>query len=382
MEHDISHIKDIGDIMNICFNSRIYTNQSFINTLYGQQRKTTRSQDAGCSGTRDTLTISASGKEKLVKNTNGRTHNTNVDKSIDLKSYIVSAKKTNQKIIDNAGTQINAKTSEYMSTGKAFRGALTEKYSKLAAEAKTHSNPENYIHAKYFDKSSDYYETNLTDTERRIAYNYEMQMCRTGKINGVNYQDSLFRGKQAGVDTSSITKDCTFTVDPYSYEITVDGVDEETKMRMQNALNVGDNGKNLYKHIYYCSTQDGCESTQITKESKMKYEAYHQVYSYTGYELDKLEEKNGTYYTESGEDILDLVNHAVEDTGKVPKEYKQQMKNWIHDLVSTMSVKGWNNVSDMTLSILYGKGGLKDMKQLISYQCDADNRKRAWYSVT
>ena len=49
-------------------------------------------------------------------------HNTNVDKSIDLKSYIASAQKTNQKIIDNAGTQINAKTSEYMSTGKAFRG--------------------------------------------------------------------------------------------------------------------------------------------------------------------------------------------------------------------------------------------------------------------
>lgn len=97
--------------------------------------------------------------------------------------------------------------------------------------------------------------------------------------------------KQAGVDTSSITKDCTFTVDPYSYEITVDGVDEETKVLMQDALNVGDNGKNLYKHIYYCSTQDGCESSQITKESKMKYEAYHQVYSYTGYELDKLEEK-------------------------------------------------------------------------------------------
>ena len=115
MEHDISHIKDIGDIMNIFFNSRIYTNQSFVNALFGKQQKTTRSQDAGCSGTRDTLTISASGKEKLVKNTN-------VDKSIDLKSYIASAQKTNQKIIDNAGTQINAKTSEYMSTGKAFRG--------------------------------------------------------------------------------------------------------------------------------------------------------------------------------------------------------------------------------------------------------------------
>lgn len=210
-----------------------------------------------------------------------------------------------------------------MSTGKAFRVALTEKYSKLAAEAKTHSNPEKYIHSKYFDKNSEYYETNLTDTECRIAYNYEMQMCRTEKINGVNFQDSLFRGievdgdsvdsdkiqferalvntqisnilKQAGVDTSSI-KNCTYTVNPYSYEITEDGGNDETKALMQAALNVGDNGKNLYKHIYYCSTQDGCESFQITKKSKMKYEAYHQVYSYTGYELDKLEEKRYILY--------------------------------------------------------------------------------------
>ena len=366
--------------MNIFFNSRINANQSLLNVLFGQQQKAASSQNTGCRGTRDTLTISASGKEKLTKSTSGRTHNTSIDSSIDLKSYIASAKKTNQEIIENAGTQINAKTSEYMSTGKAFRAALTEKYSKLAAEAKTHSNPENYIHSKYFDKSSEYYETNLTDTERRIAYNYEMQMCRTGKINGVNSQISNIL-KQAGVDTSSITKDCTFTVDPYSYEITVDGVDEETKVLMQDALNVGDNGKNLYKHIYYCSTQDGCESSQITKESKMKYEAYHQVYSYTGYELDKLEEKNGTYYTESGENILDLVDKAVEDSGKVPKEFKQQMKNWIHDLVSTMSTKGWNNVPDMTLSILYGKSGLKDMNQLITYQYEADSTNRQWYSV-
>ena len=274
--------------MNIFFNSRINANQSLLNVLFGQQQKAASRQNTGCRGIRDTLTISASGKEKLTKSTSGRTHNTSIDSSIDLKSYIASAKKTNQEIIENAGTQINAKTSEYMSTGKAFRAALTEKYSKLAAEAKTHSNPENYIHSKYFDKSSEYYETNLTDTERRIAYNYEMQMCRTGKINGVNSQISNIL-KQAGVDTSSITKDCTFTVDPYSYEITVDGVDEETKVLMQNALNVGNNGKNLYKHIYYCSTQDGCESSQVTEESKMKYEAYHQVYSYTGYELDKLE---------------------------------------------------------------------------------------------
>ena len=83
--------------------------------------------------------------------------------------------------------------------------------------------------------------------------------------------------------------------------------------------------------------------------------------------------------------ILELLNQlpdsAVESSGKVPKEFKQQMKNWIHDLVSTISTRGWNNVTDMTLSILYGKSGLKDMNQLITYQYEADRMNRQWYSV-
>ena len=81
--------------MNIFFNSRINANQSLLNVLFGQQQKAASSQNTGCRGTRDTLTISASGKEKLTKSTSGRTHNTSIDSSIDLKSYIASAKKTN-----------------------------------------------------------------------------------------------------------------------------------------------------------------------------------------------------------------------------------------------------------------------------------------------
>ena len=63
------------------------------------------------------------------------------------------------------------------------------------------------------------------------------------------------------------------------------------------------------------------------------------------------------------------------------KEFKQQMNNWIHDLVSTISTRGWNNVPDMTLSIIYGKSSLKDMNQLITYQYEADRMNRQWYSV-
>ena len=75
------------------------------------------------------------------------------------------------------------------------------------------------------------------------------------------------------------------------------------------------------------------------------------------------------------------MDSAVESSGKVPKEFKQQM----NDLVSTISTRGWtrgwNNVPDMTLSILYGKSGLKDMNQLITYQYEVDRMNRQWYSV-
>ena len=61
--------------MNIFFYSRIYANPSLPNVLFGQQQKATGSKNTGCRGTRDTLTISASGKEKLTKSTKiGRAH--------------------------------------------------------------------------------------------------------------------------------------------------------------------------------------------------------------------------------------------------------------------------------------------------------------------
>jgi len=392
--------------MNIFFNSRIPKSHLLYNALMKQKQKSTVSHKTDCSK-RDTVTISAAGKAKSV--IGGRTYNTDVDSTIDLNAYIRSAQKKNQEIIDNAGTQINAKSKEYMSTGKAFREALTEKYSKLVTEAKRHVNPEDYIRSKYFDKGSVYYETNLDETERRIAYNYEIQMYKDGRINGVNFQDSLFRGievdgdsvdndaiqferrlvnaqisnifKQVGIDVSSMKEECIFSVDPYNYEITVEMSDAETKTLLEKALNVGDNGKKLFRHIYYCATQDGCESSQVTKESKMKYEAYQQVYTFTGYELDKLDEKGGTYYTENGENILDLVDKAVENSREVPRDFKQQTKNWIRELVSSISIRGWKNVPDMTLSILFGQKGLKDINQLITYQDVPGNKERQWYSV-
>lgn len=405
--------------MEIFFNKSNYSNRSLINVLFDKnqkKQKNSKNKSIDCKSAIDALMISPETMEKMAKEkltkisgtTGTRSHNRVIDKSIDLEYYIDLARKHNQKLIDNAGTEIEDYSKEYMDIYKTIMNALKEKYSKLLVEAKKHPNPEAYIHSKYCVKSSKYYESGLTADERLIAYSNEQRMYETGEINSSSYTDSLFSGnvspsvsdmddimfrrglvnaqisnilKQVGVDSSLITDDCIFSVNPYSYEITVDGVDEDTKALMESALNVGRNGKSLYLYIYHCACESGCESSQVTDISTKKYRVYQEVYDYTGYELDKLEEKNGTYYTEQGEDILDLVDSAINSTEYEIPEFRQVDKDWIRKQVTMLSINGWDSVPDMTLSIMYGKNGLKDMYQNVIYDYDAYIANRAWNSV-
>lgn len=401
--------------MNIFLNNQIRRNQTLLDIMFGRKVQNTKTNKNMQSGRRDTVTISSEAQElSMKKSISGRTRNTSVDSTIDLQKYIDDARESNRAALENAGSEIDVNAVTYTDSSEAFRAALTDKYSKLAAEAKTHSNPEEYIYGKYYDKGSQYYEANLTETERRIAYNYEMQMYKDGKINGVSYQDSLFRGIEiygdvkdndrimfkrqtinrqisnilsgAGTDTAGIPDTCSFTVDPYSYYISVDGVDDSLKQPMEQALNQGSNGKNLYKHILTCSTQDGCNSSQVSADSKLKFQAFQQVYEYIGLKLNELDERGGTYYTKDGEDIKELVRTAVDKSGTVPCDYKAQVKQWICGMISEISGKGWNNVADMNLSILFQSGRLIDTKQSIVYAQDSewikDTIGSSWYSVT
>lgn len=401
--------------MNIFLNNQIRRNQTLLDIMFGRKVQNTKTNKNMQSGRRDTVTISSEAQElSMKKSISGRTRNTSVDSTIDLQKYIDDARESNRAALENAGSEIDVNAVTYTDSSEAFRAALTDKYSKLAAEAKTHSNPEEYIYGKYYDKGSQYYEANLTETERRIAYNYEMQMYKDGKINGVSYQDSLFRGIEiygdvkdndrimfkrqtinrqisnilsgAGIDTAGIPDTCSFTVDPYSYYISVDGVDDSLKQPMEQALNQGSNGKSLYKHILTCSTQDGCNSSQVSADSKLKFQAFQQVYEYIGLKLNELDERGGTYYTKDGEDIKELVRTAVDKSGTVPCDYKAQVKQWICGMISEISGKGWNNVADMNLSILFQSGRLIDTKQSIVYAQDSewikDTIGSSWYSVT
>ena len=385
--------------MNIFLENQIRQHQTLLDIMFGIKPQNVKQNKTVQTNRRDTFTVSHEAQELTEqKAMSGRTRNTDIDSVINLQEYVDAAAKRNQEALENAGSKIDVNAVTYTSVSAAFRRALTDKYARLAAEAETHADPEGYIYEKYFGRGSQYYETDLTDVERSIGYNNEMRMYKEGKICGVSYQDSLFRGKpiygdvidndrilfqrqivsrqisnilsDAGIDSARLPDTCAYTVDPYSYQISVDGVDESLKLPMEQVLNQGDNGKNLYKHILTCSTQDGCNSTQISADSKLR----------------ELDERNGTYYTKEGIDIKKLVQAAVSQSEQVPGAHKAQVKQWLCDMISDISEKGWNNVADMRLSILFHSGRLVDTKQDIIFVKDSEWVKNkigsSWYSLS
>lgn len=374
-----------------------------IDYLFNENRlKTKTKYHAECSKaeTRDEVSISSEAQTILTQSHNKPSVNTKIDESIDLQAYIDRAILSNQKAIENAGDKISwQNATAYTDIEEVLREAVLDKYTKLAEVAKAQDNPSEYIARKYGDPTCSWYAGDLSKEERETAWRCERDMLKYGRVINLPLGDSLFRGitinavtmqvdayifdrqivnaqignimKNNGIDWNKDSS-CTFSVDPYSYYITVNGTDEDTKQKMEQALNVGENGKNLYRHIRLGTALENANSTQFCKEGYTKYQAYQNVLEYTGLQLDKLEERDGTYYTEDGQDICQLIKEALRNNDKIAPEGRSGIVDWIIDMIHEVSSKGWNNIKDMVLEIRYSSNGLSDLHQSTNYEHGGD----------
>lgn len=393
--------------MRLFLNETIHQKTSLINYLFGNgKNKKSLVLSSEKKHNYDTVTISAVAKELAIQENHvDYCRNTNIDKSIDLQSYIDAVKKENEDVVRNTGTSIDGSGGVLKTYKDAIYAALTDKYERLAQEAKSHSDPANYIQQKYFDKSSPYYQSDLSDVERSAGYNSEMDMLKIGKLSHTYYQDSLLRGYSFGayqneeyqlnrrivnkqienifekenIDRGFLTNNCIFTINPYTYHISVDGVEKDMKERIEEALNVGNNGKKLFLHIYQATQQDNCENNQIDRIRELKYHANAAVNEYTGLNLYEMTQRDGSFYTEDGMDIRLILKQGIE--AKVKDGNKSNAIEYVNHLLKEVGNIDWNNTADMFLSISYTQRGLMDIGQKVVYdgysKFDGDN----WYSV-
>lgn len=277
---------------------------------------------------------------------------------------------------------------------------------------KMHDDPENYIHSRYFSPLCPWYAGDLTDEERSIGYRNEISMLKKGKLFSLQFGDSSFRGmpvfgltaddaymlfnrqmvdaqinnifKANGIEVEK-NSHYTFSIDPYTYYISIEGVDELTRQKMEAALNVGENGKNLYIHVLYYSFRDGADSSQYSFNGLKKNWIYHDVLKYTGMELNNLEERDGTYYTQDGIDICDLVKKGIDQSDEVKGDFKNTEKKLTVDEIHWLASIGRDNIRDLILHIDFINGGLVDKYQNIQYTTetyDIERLRKAYPYVT
>ena len=287
-------------------------------------------------------------------------------------------------------------SAKYLDYGDVYRQIITDKYITLVETAKQKNNPEQYIEQKYFDSTCNWYASDLTKEEREIGYRNEIAVLRKGTLPALDLNDSFFRINNIALSyEEEVCAELSFkrqmlnnqvsnifqkskielsdgenyqlSVNPYDYYISVQGVSEEKKYAMERALNVEDNGINLWRHIYHCSTRDGAESSQINKMSYRKAQTFQNVYQYTGYRLDELKPLNETYYTPDDKDIKLLIQDAVWKDTDVPNNFKEGIVASIWNGITEIYQYGWNNIADMNLMITGNFLGLHDIKQEIDF---------------
>ena len=247
----------------------------------------------------------------------------------------------------SAGTTVGYQYDGLTEEDRFVQKVMQEHYDKVYKENLSHSDPMAYIESKYCDVTSPNFCSYMTEDQRSIAYRNEKRMLQTGGKYSAgfarydyalrNYKDVYTGGSRSvgyvrntdrekqyarsvvnqqisnllSKNGISISKqaDLVFSIDPYTYQLTVSGnADRNTLSQIEKLLNEGDNAKNIWTHAWICMHDADNEivNSQANMTKANQYSLWHEVYETTGYDARNATYKNGTFIAEDGTDLLAL----------------------------------------------------------------------------
>jgi hypothetical protein len=294
-------------------------------------------------------------------------------------------------------TSINKENGYYGFWEKA-KDIVPKHYEKMYKENMSFADPMRHISDKYCNRMSPWFRHDMTEEERRLASANEAHGIRTsGKslymsCNINDYSLRTLRGLETPLNVeiedykkiqhnrTAITTEINrlfkenniyipldaslkFSINPYDFTITVAGLEDgKLEKRIEELLNVGENGKNLFFHLYQAARKSG-DSNQMTQEKLDKFNLYGVIRQETGYDLRTLKNETGRFYTEDGRDILDLFRY----NSNIPAAYRGDVVEHYTPFLLKYGKLGFNNTEDMFLSIEYKNRELYDIGQSKGY---------------
>lgn len=237
------------------------------------------------------------------------------------------------------------------------------------------------MHQKYYAVDSPYYKK-YSAAERRAMHDNELNMSAfgtcgnmddprlNGPVHGETDSEKKSYNRQCvnkqiyniftnnGINSNSFANGSfSFTINPYTYRLTVEGnADKAVMSRMEELLNENGNAKELFFYIL-----NSIGSANINKDVLAKYRAASQLREYTGLDIrDFVQTKEGLV-DEDGNNILDVFKEKIRESSKVPSEFKGAAYDNFAKHIKQIMKTDINNIDDMYLEIGYENRQLKDI---------------------
>ncbi len=213
------------------------------------------------------------------------------------------------------GVANRAKYSSY----EELQNAIAQKYSSTEYYGKYSVAERNAMYQNELSMSAFGYCSNMndprlngevhaeTDSEKK-SYN---RQCVNNQINNIFTNNGI---SLASFGNSSFT----FIINPYTYQLTVEGnADKSIMSQMETLLNENGNSKELFFHIL-----NSIGSTNIDKNVLAKYRAASMLREYTNLDIRNFTQTKDGLIDVDGNNILDVFKRSIKESSKVPSEFK------------------------------------------------------------
>ena len=192
----------------------------------------------------------------------------------------------------------------------------------VRSKCKTIDEVRHYLGLKYFGQEEFAFTKKWKEPEKYAMYENDLNAICYGTVGGANRQDPRLNFTNKDWDTYeaeqkaskqkiisnqmnnllenngiTVNDQLLISFNPYSYTASIEGSSDLNMLsKITELLNSGSNSREL---MYYTMQTSG----NIDADALTKFRAYQNIKQYTGYDLSKLDLKNGEFYTPEGQKI-------------------------------------------------------------------------------
>lgn len=240
----------------------------------------------------------------------------------------------------------------------------------------------NHLYMKYLHPDNQF--QNYTKSQRQVMYRHELEMSTMGCLSGANFTDphltekvyndwrgdADFNKKKVGEQVENIMSkagiddvdkiEFSLTIDPVTYRVRVFGIDDADKLsRLENALNTGRNGAELFYYIlkYY--------PKKPTDDVFLKYHVMRDYYTMTGADIREYNITAEGFFDKNGNNALDIFKQKLSES---KKDYAKEIYGDFMRRLNILRDKGVHSIPDAYLRMGYRDGSLYEIMDEQLYQ--------------